>query len=152
MSTSTKANRSVGRAAKSNERSIEAGDDSEQILQAVEDRQGTKRKLLSIEAIDLLFPELCLQGCRARLSEPVTNRQLRFLDQLNVEPNDFDKRLATKFLNHVRARRELGLASINQLRVLTSLGVSDLDYVTFEQAQHLIRDKLNLASDERSAS
>jgi hypothetical protein len=114
MSTSVKANRPVGRAAKSDERRDEAGDDSKQIAQSAAPRQGIERKRLSIEIIDLLFPELRLKEFQTLPNEPVTNRRLRFLAQLNIESRHFDKKLTTKFLNHVRACREIGMASISQ--------------------------------------
>jgi hypothetical protein len=74
-----------------------------------------------------LFPDLELKAGSNQSNQPITRRQVQYLARLKIDASPFDKRLATKFLNHVRARRELGLASIGQLRVLTSLGDSDLD-------------------------
>lgn len=149
MSTSVKANRPIGRAAKSGERRDEAGNNHGKIAHSAVGSQDPGRNPLSIAVIDLLFPDLRLKEFQAQPNEPITNRQLRFLTQLNIGPRHFDKRLATKFLNHVRARRELGLASISQLRVLIGLDIPDSDYVTFDEAQRLIRERFNQASESK---
>jgi hypothetical protein len=121
MSTSIKASRPGYGVAKSGQRKDEAGNDNRQITHS-----DVRRRLKEF---------------RTQPDEPITNRQLRFLTLLNIEPRHFDKRSATKFLSHVRTRRELGLTSISQPRVLMGLDIPDPDYVTFDEAQGLIRER-----------
>jgi hypothetical protein len=121
----------------------EAGDDSKHITRSASDRQGTGRNLFSIEILAGLFPELELKAGTNQLNQPITGQQLQYLAKLKIDPSPFDKGLATKFLNHVRARRELGLASIGQLRVLVNLAVPEPEWIGFAEAQQLIRSKFS---------
>jgi hypothetical protein len=98
--------------AKSGEGSDEAGNDKKQIPQCSIDRQGTGQSLLSIEMLAGLFSDLELKAASNQSNHPITRRQVQYLTRLKIDASPFDKRLATKFLNHVRARRGLGLASI----------------------------------------
>src|SRR5258707_10512580 len=121
----------------------EADDDKKNIPRSAPRRQGTGRNVLSIEILAGLFPELELKTGTNQLNQAITGRQLRYLAKLKIDPSPFDKGLATKFLNHVRTRRELGLASIGQLRVLVDFGVPDAEWIGFADAQQLIRSKFS---------
>jgi hypothetical protein len=90
-----------------------------------------------------LFPDLELKAGTNQSNQPITRRQRQYLAKLRIDASPFDKGLATKFLNHVRARRELGLASIGQLRVLINLGVPESEWIGFADAQQLIRSKFS---------
>jgi hypothetical protein len=98
---------------------------------------------LSIEILAGLFPDLELKAGTDQSNQPVTGPQLQYLAKLKIDPSPFDKRLATRFLNHVRSRRELGLASIGQLRVLINFGVPDAEWIGFADAKQLIRSKFS---------
>jgi hypothetical protein len=121
----------------------EAGDDKKHIHQSVADRQGSGRNLLSIEILARLFPDLELKAGTNQSNQPITRQQFQYLAKLKIDASPFDKRLATKFLNHVRARHELGLASIGQLRVLVSFGVPEPEWIGFTEAQQLIRSRFS---------
>jgi len=129
--------------AKSGKGSDEAGDDEKNIPRSAPRRQGTGRNLLSIEILAGLFHELELKTGTNQLNQPITGQQRQYLAKLKIDPSPFDKGLATKFLNHVRARRELGLASIGQLRVLVDFEVPDAEWIGFADAQQLIRSKFS---------
>jgi hypothetical protein len=129
--------------AKGGKESDEAGNDNKHIPQFSRDRQGTGRDFLSIEVLARLFPDLELKAGTDQSNQPVTGQQLQYLAKLKIDASLFDKRLATKFLNHVRARRELGLASIGQLRLLVNFGVPDAEGIGFADAQRLIRSKFS---------
>jgi hypothetical protein len=129
--------------AKGGKGSYEAGVDKKYIPRSAPDRQGTGRNLLSIEILAGLFPDLELETGANQSNQPITRLQLQYLAKLKTDAAAFDKGLATKFLNHVRARRELGLASIGQLRVLVNLGVPEPEWIGFAEAQQLIRSKFS---------
>src|SRR5258708_10337761 len=125
--------------AKGGKGSDEAGDDQKRVPRSATRRQGTGLNLLSIEILAELFPELELKAGTNQSNQPMTGQQLQYLTKLKIDPSLFDKSLATKFLNHVRARSELSLASIGQLRVLVDFGGPDADWIGFADAQQLIR-------------
>src|SRR6266446_4746740 len=83
----------------------EAGDNKKQIPQCSMDRQGTGQTLLSIEMLAGLFSDLELKAGSNQSNHPIARRQVQYLARLKIDASPFDKRLATKFLNHVRARR-----------------------------------------------
>ena len=130
-------------AAKGGKGNDEAGNDKKHIPRSAPDRQGTGRDFLSIEVLAGLFPDLELKAGTDQSNQPVTGQQLQYLAKLKIDASPFDKRLATKFLNHVRARRELGLASIGQLRVLVNFGVPEPEWIGFAEALQLIRSKFS---------
>lgn len=121
----------------------EAGNDNKPIPQSSLDRQGTGRTLLSIEILAGLFPDLELKAGTNQPRQPITRRQLEYLAKLKIDASPFDKRLATRLLNHLRARRELDLASIGQLRLLVNFGVADAEWIGFADPQQLIRSKFS---------
>jgi hypothetical protein len=92
----------------------EAGDDKKHIPRSAPDRQGTGLNLLSIEILAGLFPDLELKARTNQSNQPITRQHLQYLAKLKIDASPFDKRLATRFLTHVRARRELGLTSIGR--------------------------------------
>ena len=120
-----------------------AGNDNNYIPQSSADCQGTGRTLLSIEILARLFPDLELRAGTNQSKQPVTKRQFEYLAKLKIDASPFDKRVATRLLNHLRTRRELGLASIGQLRLLVNFGVPDAEWIGFPDAQQLIRSKFS---------
>ena len=105
------------------------------------------RKLLSLEALDAIFPSLRLKGYRPLLpwqQEAPSPEQRQYLEAIGIDPDDVtNKGLASRVLDHFRSRRERGLASLRQLLAMIGANVEGAEHVGFEEVKRILAEKYN---------
>jgi hypothetical protein len=103
------------------------------------------RKLVTLEDLDILLPQLQLREYRPRVSwqrEAPSGKQLEYLKGIGISPEGFNSRgLASKVLDYFRGRRERGLASLRQLIALIGAEVQGAEHIGFEEAKRLLSER-----------
>jgi hypothetical protein len=103
------------------------------------------RKLLTLQELDELLPQLQLRAYRPRVSwqrESPSEKQLKYLEGIGISPAGFNNRgLASKVLDFFRGRRERGLASLRQLIALIGAEVQSAEHIGFEEAKRLLSER-----------